>query len=313
MGKNSHTRRRDYSTIFSILGGLNNRVSPIRIPYDREEGISQMSATHNIIVDETGAARVRPGYTPLAEGPWHSLFYDGGEIVGVKGQQLCLLTPVDSGADVRVLAVGFNDRASFAQVNDDIYCTCGNVQGIVSEGSFRPWPATMNYGRETDRVFTGPFPARHIAFHLGRIWLATGNVVAFSEPLGFSLFDLANSIIPFDAPVLMMRPVAGGIFISTSKAVYFIPGNEPQEFERKVACATPAREWSVACRLLASERLGLDPGSEMATWVARDGIYVGAPNGTVSNLTEAEVIFPATASGGACGFFEEHLFFTIGV
>lgn len=304
--------RRDFSTIFSKVAGLNNVVEDFRIPYSEEEGITTMSATANIVVDDLGGAEVRPGYLGVEAGVWESIYCDGGEMVGVKDGSLCL---VDPGTPSLVLEPGFSGRVSYCMVNGEIYYTAGDKKGRVVNGAHYPWPVT-SYGRETNRKFSDPMPARHIAFHLSRIWLGNGNLLAFSEPLAFSLFDLANTGTLFEAPITMLRPVDGGLYISTTKKVYFLRGRKISEIELKQVSDSPAIEGSCCHSLLPGTSLGLESEDFFAAWTSPDGVFVGDMQGKVSNITKESVIFPLDKeeyeNTGASGVVSGRLFFHIG-
>jgi hypothetical protein len=278
--------RKDFYPIFERTIGLDNKVEDFRIPYSEDEGIVALSRTQNVIIDDVGGIEVRPGKVLVSEGAWHSIFCDGGDMVGVKDGDLCLRLDTQ---DV-VLAPGFDQRVSCCMVNGEIYYTSGDKNGRVVAGTHQPWPA-MEYGRDTDIQFSGPIPARHIAFHLSRIWLANGNLVVFSEPLGFSLFDLGNSAMLFDAPVVMIRPVEGGVYISTTKKVYFLAGRKIGETVLKVVSEVPAVEWSACQRLIPGKDLGFETEEFYAAWVSESGLFIGNSQGQVVNITKDHVDF----------------------
>lgn len=306
------TRTRGYSTIFKGLAGLNNKVAAMRAPYDRENGIQAVTASENIIFDETGSARLRPGFLPVSGLDWSAVFEHQGVVLGVSGGTLLRIDVHDDSIVTAPLASGFSRRPEYIRVNDAIYYTAGEKRGRVVEGLHFPWNEPNGYGRNTDRVLSGPPAANHGAFHLARIWLGNDEGIVFSEPLGFGLFDLHQSSIPTDVPVTMMCAVKDGLFFSTTKKVYFLAGNTPSEFEVIEKDATPAKEWSLLPHLVPASRLGFDFSGDVALWVGQDGVYAGMPGGDVKNLTEGSVEFPETMPFGASVLFKDQFMFCLG-
>jgi len=306
------SRTRGYSMIFKGLSGLNNILQPMRAPYDRELGIQAVTASENFMFDDSMAGRTRPGFVQLNALDWSSLFANEACMMGVSGGILLRIEPGEDAIVTAPLASGFSQRPDFAHVNDAIYYVAGAKNGRIVDGLHFAWNQTSGYGRETDRVFSPPPAADHIAFHLARIWLGTKDGVVFSEPLGFGLFDLHRSFIPTDAPVTMLCAVAGGLFVSTTKKVYFLAGNTPNEFQLIEKDAAPAKEWSLLPDLVSARLLGLDFSGKVALWVGEDGVYAGLPDGNLANLTFANVRFPETLPFGASVIFEDHFMFCLG-
>jgi len=305
-------KTRGYSTIFKGLTGLNNKLQPMRAPYDREIGIQAVTASENFIFDDSQAARLRPGFSGLHDLPWSALFANHEFTFGVSGGILFKIDIGESGITTFPLAGGLAQRPDYARVNDAIYYVAGERNGRVVDGIHFGWNPMNGYGRDTDRVFSGPPRADHIAFHLARIWLGTKEGIVFSEPLGFGLFDLHRSFIPTDAPVNMLCAVKDGLFISTTKKIYFLPGNAPNEFQLIEKDAAPAKEWSLLPYLAPAQKLGLEFSGDVALWVGGDGVYAGLPDGNTVNLTLSGIKFPETLPFGASVIFEDQFMFCLG-
>lgn len=297
-----------YTPIFRGSAGLNTVIDPLRLPYDPESGVMPLSVAVNVVVDETGQIKRRKGYTRVQEGSWHSLFYDGTDCVGVKDGDLCVIAEDLSYTSIRS---GFSSVVSYAQVNDAIYYTSPDLFGIVKDGIHRDWEAQDYIGPETDREFSGPFPANHIAFYLGRIWLATDFFVVFSEPFGWSWFDLHGSILPMDSRIRMLQPVSDGIYISTDMKTYFLSGSTPDEFQLSVAASFPAIEHSAATRFVNADDIGFDSPAQCALWASHKGACLGMPGGSVFNLTGDKVVYPKEGNRGAGLVFNDNFIHAI--
>ena len=302
-----------YIRIFNKLAGLQNNMPEYRLftqKYDpsQPEVTIPLSGARDMMLDDSMSIYTRPGYRNVDYAVWHSLFRDKTDPLGVRGQELVLIGP--DAEYHRVLDTDITTRVSYAQVETDIYYMAGHRCGVVREGVRHPWPGVADLLYETNRSLVGVFPAKLVAYWLGRIWLATENFIVFSEPYAFGSFDLAQNTIPLTDSITMLRPVAGGIFISTTKKVYFLSGNEPKDFQMRVASTSPVLDWADSKVLFPAQFLGLDPKLEdVALWSAEDGNYMGLPDGTAVNMTETMVEFPRGSGHGACQPFREHLFF----
>ncbi len=308
--------------IFKGSVGLNTVLDPLRIPYDPESGIMSLSAAVNVTVDESGMIRTREGFSSEDDGDWHSLFCDGGDCIGVRGTDLCVISEDLSFA---VIKEGIADRLSYTQINNDIYYTSPSAHGIVRDGLYVDWEAQDYVGPDTNRSFSGPFNADHIAFHLSRVWLAKDGYIVFSEPFGWSWFDFHRSLLPFASEVVMMKPVAQsrpptqatpitqGLWISDKKATYFLGGSQPKEFNLIKVAPYPAIEWNVATDLVEGLEIGLEAPGLCAVWASPEGACLGTATGQMINLTKDKVLYPEVGQTGAGILSNYNFIHTIGV
>ena len=301
----------EYQRIFNKLAGLQNNVPEYRLftqKYDpsNPEVTIPLSGAQDMLIDDSGSAFTRPGYTSVDDAVWHSLFRDKTDALGVRGQDLVVL----HGVSWRTVDTGITERVSYAQAETDIYYMAGHKHGFIRDGVRHEWPGKAELPYETDRSFVNVFPAKLVGYWLSRLWLASENYVVFSEPYAFGMFDLHQNTIPFTDEITMLRPVSNGVFISTTKKVYFLSGNEPKEFHLDVASDSPALAWADSKTLIPAQIMGLDPNlGDVALWAAENGLYMGLPDGTAVNMTETVIEFPRGSGHGACQPFREHLFF----
>lgn len=303
-------RSSELTPIFVGSTGLNNAVHPLRIEHDKQAGIMDLAAAVNVIIDETGMIQRRRGYELANSGEWHSLFCDGADCLGVRGEALCLIA---SDLSVTELRSGMEHRVDYAQVNQEIYYTSPSGFGIVSEGLHLDWEAQPYVGPDTNRSFVGPFAAEHIAFYAGRIWLSLDNFMAFSEPFGWSWFDLNKGTIPMDSKVRMMKPVDDGMFVSTNQKTYFLSGKAPEDFSATIVDNVPVLEYSEATQTLDGLDLGFDSPGAVAFWQTKDGPTLGTSSGAIMKLAKEKVIYPETAPVGASLVSRYNLVHTLGV
>ena len=293
--------------------GLNTVVDPIRLPFDPETGISDLAVAVNVTVDETGCLSRRDGYLKVRNDNAHSLFCNGGDCLFVSGDTLHRLLPDYSVATVRT---GIPDgwRMAYAQVNNDIYYSNSIVLGIVRAGGIHEdWIAQFYVGPETNRVFDGPRPGNHLAFAFGRIFVADGDVLWWSEPFGFARFDRTRNFIQFPSRIVMVKTVAGGLYVSDEERTSFLAGTDPKEFIQVTAANFPALEWAEAIDLVEGLEIGVPEPGLCALWASREGACMGTPGGMVINLNKKKVIYPDQGSWGAGLLRGYNYIHTIGV
>lgn len=280
--------------------GLNTVVDPVRLPFDRDNGISDLAVAVNVVVDQTGRVSRRDGFETVNDDlPAHSLFCDGGDCLFVAEDMLCQLRP---DFERVVLRTGMQEgaRMDCAQVNADIYYVNGFQTGIVRAGGILDtWASGAYVGPATNRSFSGPPAGEHIAFHAGRVFVSQGQHVFYSEPFWFGAFDLSRNFMSFDSRVRMMKPVAKGMFVSTEKATHFVAGLVPKESELTRVASYPALEWSVAIDLVDALDVGLQAPGLCAMWASPFGVCLGTQDGMVINLTRDKVVLPGNLSKGA--------------
>lgn len=275
-------------------------VDPIRINYDSETGISDMGVAVNVMIDETGFTGRRPGYTGLVSGACHSLFCCGYNCLFIKDGVMYRLNPDYSSTEIAIL--DGNDTMAYVQVNQDIYYTNGKNKGIVPKDSDAiNWDAQTYVGPDTNKSFDGPRFGSHLAFFSGRIFVSEENVVWWSQPFAFGLFDRTRDFAQFESKVLMVRPVENGIFVSDEKRTYFINGKDPKDFSLEIVAEYPAIEWSEAKETIKSTDIGLENLAigECAVWMSKKGVCIGLPDGKMINVTRNKIVYPQMNGIGA--------------
>ncbi|WP_027389233.1 hypothetical protein [Chrysiogenes arsenatis] len=277
--------------IFRGSDGLDVVVDPVRLKFDPDNGVSSLAVAVNVVVDRTGRVSRRDGYSEVITGDCHSVFCDGGICLFVRDNELCRLHDDMSVSVVRsgVLA---GTRCDYAQVNNDIYVV-GGIQGIVNEhGEFREWEAGTYVGAPTTRSFSAPPESgEHVAFFQSRVFVSVGNVVFYSEPFGFSLFDMERGFFMFPTRIRMLKPVNGGLYVSTETETIFISGANANEWQAVKVAAHPALEWSAAIDLVDGLDAGLEEPGLCALWASREGACLGTPSGVVVNLNRHRILY----------------------
>ena len=300
--------------LYAASTGLNTVTDPTRINYDAETGISDLGVAINVTIDQTGWIGRREGFTPVLSGCVHSLYSDGKLCVYVADNTLFNLLDDYSSEVVKADLVS-NNKMAYAEVNGEFYYTNGIDFGIVrATGVYADWEALNYVGQETNRVFDGPRAGNHLAFYTGRVFVAEGDVLWWSEPYAFSWYDRTRNFIQYPSRIKMVKPVENGLFVSDEQDTYFVSGREPKDFRQNVVAPYPAVEWSDAIDYVETWEIGLDnlePGL-CAVWASLEGACMGSSNGIFLNLNKKKVIYPEVGTYGASIVKGYHFIHSIG-
>ncbi len=132
----------------------------------------------------------------------------------------------------------------------------------------------------------------HIAYHKGRIYVAKGNYVYYSDALAHGWFR-ENQFWAFNDTVRLIAPVDNGVFICADK-VYFFSGTDPRQANPDEVLDAQAVKGTLEY---------LYPGDfpeisrPHAAWITDRGFVLGAPGGTAQLLTENEFTFAVSPKG----------------
>ena len=202
--------------------GLNTKYDHSRIPYDSERGVLELSESLNVNHDYTGSLTRRLGYaaTDITQ-PCHSLFWEGGECLFVTGDALCILAKDLSYKSIRNVAPGA--RLSYAQIGDATIYVNGSQKGVVKNGASYEWTKPDNVqAKDTTRVWDDPPVGEIVRLFAARAWVVSGNVIWYSEPFNYNLFQMGRNYIPLPGKIVMFRPLLGGAFCLNSYT-YILP------------------------------------------------------------------------------------------
>ena len=280
--------------IFSGSNGLNVKVDPARLKYDKESGVQDLAVALNVDHDETGRVSRRKGFAPTVRTEdTHSLFCQDGPCLFVQDTKLCILNPDYTKTELATVTAGRKMR--YCEVADRLYYANGTEIGYVKDGAANDWQVGTYYGPETTRTFTGPPVGTRVASHNGYMFVIQGSIAWHSEPFGPDLWDLARSFLPFATNIRMFYPLVGGIYVSTERATYWLQGDIPQEMVRRTVATYPViedTEAPVDMSKIMPERTGVG-----LMWTAAEGICLGLPTGEMFNLTERKLVYPSSIRG----------------
>ena len=287
-------------TWFKQSKGLATKIDPARIDYTPKLGVSHLAEAYNVDYDFTGAISRRLGVEDSGvTGNCHSFYWAGGQCVFVKDNVLSILAEDLSVTSVKTgLASG--KRVSYFQVGDAIVYMNGVTGGVIRNKTYYAYtkPPLTHYPDQT-REYDDPPVGHIVCFFAGRMWIAVGSTLWYSEPYSLNLFRLATNYINLPGRITMVAPVLKGLFVSTTSRLYFFAGTNPSQMHQSTVAHYPAIEGTAA------EVDGIAVGSgqisplPMQMFTTTNGICLGTSEGQLVNLTYDTLEYPSATEGNA--------------
>jgi hypothetical protein len=127
-----------------------------------------------------------------------------------------------------------------------------------------------------------PMPTgEYLGYWRGRLVVARGSVLRFSEALAYHVHDPLHGFVQMPQRITFLLPVDGGLWVGQVDHVAFLSGSSPAELvlARKTAKA-PIPGSAVALDAEAAGELSSGGASSVA-WLAANGYVLGSPAGAV--------------------------------
>lgn len=281
---------KDTQRIGPFPAGMDNRAPDykLRLP---DGGGHLLRDALNVDVTAQGTVKTRAGYALAQAGSdchslWspvegdYALYVDDGDLYRIDTTKALIASGFGSATPVR-----------YAEVNEAVYFTDGLRVGSYhpSTGPTPEW-ASATATSIGDQVLV-PMPAgQHIAHHAGRLLVAVGSAVIYSEPFTPHLRDEARGFELFPAPITCLAAVEGGVFVVADNT-YFIAGGFPAQAVRAVFdYGAPDQQLSYR-----------EDGG--AHWMSSKGVVSVTSSGEISNLQESRVSL--SADGTAATLYRE--------
>jgi hypothetical protein len=269
--------------------GMDNRApdSKLRLP----EGAGHLLRDAlNVDVTEQGTVKTRTGYERVVPGgDCHSLWAPVGGAFALycdTGSVYRLGVSSIGVVDRTMVATGFGYSAPvrYAQVNEAIYFTDG-IRAASYHPRSGPTPAWLSAMTDVvNEQVLAPMPAGQcIAYHAGRLLVAVGSVLVYSEPFSPNVRDVAAGYEMFPAPITCIAAVEGGVFVMADQT-YFIPDGFPAK-EVRAVLAYGAPEQQAGYRQ--------DGG---AHWMGTEGVVSCSKRGELQNLQEEHIALSVTGA-----------------
>lgn len=141
-----------------------------------------------------------------------------------------------------------------------------------------------DYGRAAENQYKSRMPGgNHVRYWRGRLLVARGRTLYFSEPLRYGMYDTSAGRVVFEAPIVFVEAVEGGVYVGLKNiGVRFLAGETPSKWEQKVADTIPPQ--ANASALIPTARMKLElqfRPNWVAVWFTHKGFALGLPTGSV--------------------------------
>lgn len=178
---------------------------------------------------------------------------------------------------------GYTTLLYATQPNDDQFFKIGEPAGTTVAMALKP-----SEGPRPAGLMLAPMPAGHIVRYLnGRLLVAAGNMLYYSETYQLGLYDPNKNFIPFPEPITMVEPCQNGFYLSADQT-YWIDGNLPQ------ADLNPVLPYKA---VLGTS--GPVPNTNSVWWMSERGTILGTQDGQVQNLQEKNVAVDPAVVGAS--------------
>ena len=164
----------------------------------------------------------------------------------------------------------------------DVLYLAEEFDAVFSQYAVTVYPG----GAPCDTLHLAPMPGGHfVRGYNGRLFVAAGDTLWFSEPLRPHLTAPRHNFIRFVGQVRFVEFVAGGAFVGDDRGVWWLAGDDPSGYRQQHASDAVAVARSSA--LVPSHHLGVmgsRAAADCAVWLSADGYMVGSPGGQVTAL-----------------------------
>lgn len=292
----------DLIPIYHQSAGINSKVDPARLRFNPKTGVTELAAAINVEIDDTGRMSMRKGQTATVRTEaWANLFGCGNYGVGTRGNALCLIYSDLSYINLRNITP--NARMSYILDSDGtqnvVYYCNGYEKGRIFAETSHTWPVQTPVGATTLKEFS-EVPLGHLLeARSSRMFVAQNNVLWYSMPNTYHAYRLASDFFMFPSRLRMVQAVAGGLWISDEKNIYWMGGNiapSVNEMPIQVRVAEYAAIEGTAIKIPGS-RVGEGIAGEVVVFTTSEGICIGSGNGEMLNITERKLTLPTCLTG----------------
>lgn len=181
----------------------------------------------------------------------------------------------------------------------NVYMTPTNGAGVfyragsVAVGTTSVTLATFDPAKELKTQFMVPPPAGNVlAYAGGRIFVADGKIVWYTEPYATGRCAVQRNFMLFKDDVTLMAGTKNGLYIAAGKT-YFMSAADPATAELDVRMPYGAAFGSLAPMPTYAE------AEAKWTWRSDRGQVVADENGKITNLQDAQLVLDPCATGAS--------------
>lgn len=258
-------------------GGLNLRDDPWELRVgDGRSGGGELVEAVNINLGGSGLPSVRDGWVQLSPDASHSGFEYGGRTYAVVDGTLGI---VEAATFMPIMAV--SGTLSWTVLDGfPTFADSEVVRRIVGD-TVEVLPTHGTPNAYADQVVAQMPGGSWLSRWNGRLILARGTSIYFSEPLWYGVYDTARGILPLETQIRWMAPLESGIYVGLKDHTMFLAGRDPYSLTAKTI---PGRTVDGAAAVVSTRNMSQElvgTADEVAVWFSESGFTVGRPDGSV--------------------------------
>jgi hypothetical protein len=173
-------------------------------------------------------------------------------------------------------------RVYMTRKNGEVFYDVGSFTGTASMYRIPDLPP---YGRACESHLLSRLPGGHyVRYWRGRLLVARGRSLYFSMPLRYGLYDPSFGFVKFEGKIDFIESIESGVFVAVAgQGVFYLAGDEPAKWERKLIDVTPAQPGAVTVIPTVQLRaLNLpSPQAWAVVWFTDKGFALGLASGMV--------------------------------
>ena len=250
--------------------GLVNAVDIYALPPDA------LSVAEDVDIDRDGVATTRNLWALEDAAHYVSAFKHDGITYAVRGDSPRVLGVVgESSFDAIENVVS---PVAWTILNYEPVYTDGEVIRIIRSGAAVPLDDGYFRGDEGDEYQLVPMPGgSDIHYWQGRLLVARGNSLLWSEAMRYSLHSATRNFVRFSGRITWVAPLPTGVYVGAGDNVYFLSGSDPAKFTKLTVGGKSAPGVSAVYNVRHTKA----DGEYIALWFTSDGIAVGQQSGAV--------------------------------
>lgn len=145
-------------------------------------------------------------------------------------------------------------------------------------------------GMQLKTQFLSPMCAgQKLAYFNGRLLVAAGSVLWYTEPLRYGLTDARYNFVQFADDITVLYAGDSGVHVATETATHYLRGANPVEWT--ALHILPYGAPSTAAVELPGSYVSIEANT-VGVWQSNNGIVAALDGGAVVNLTEKKVAMP---------------------
>lgn len=231
-------------------------------------------------------------------GPWVGGFNNIADENALKPDELYLAENVNIDAQGNISC--FDGRI---RVQPDMapYISSWVVNGekvTISPSGVTGLPNTVPLEDPDDERMLRPLPGGSaVCGWQGRVLVATGPHLVFSEPMHLGVYDPIRNFVTFPEDIIWLAPLETGVYVGLESSVVFLRGSGPDEWAQSTVSGPSWRGCSAVMKTTFIDPKLVKGHPVVAVWFGRNGFELGLPDGEVVKPQANKINLPTMFEG----------------